>query len=79
MHVAAGLKKKQVVLNGPTNSQIWGPLNPNARLIQSSCPQCPCLKLGFEYHTYDGSCMKKIEIEEVKSTILSLIDNKRAI
>ncbi len=73
MHVAAALKKPQVALHGPTNPKLWGPLNPNARIIQSSCPKCPCLNLGFEYHSKNQSCMAKIEIETVKKAIQDLI------
>ncbi len=79
MHVAAARQKKQVALHGPTNPKLWGPLNPNARVVQSTCAQCPCLKLGFEYHSNDASCMRKVAIEDVKNAVLSLIDNKRAI
>ncbi len=79
MHLAAALGKKQVALHGPTNPLLWGPINANARVIQSSCPKCPCLKLGFEYHANDASCMQKIDVEEVKSVVGQLIDNNRGI
>jgi lipopolysaccharide heptosyltransferase II len=65
MHLAAALQKPQIALHGPTNPQKWGPLNPNAVIIQSSCPDCPCLDLGFEYHRTDGFCMEQISVEEV--------------
>jgi heptosyltransferase-3 len=65
MHFAAALQKPQVALHGPTNSVKWGPLNPNAVVIRSSCPGCPCLDLGFEYHRTDGFCMAQITVEEV--------------
>jgi ADP-heptose:LPS heptosyltransferase len=74
MHVAAALGKKQVALHGPTNPKIWGPLNSRAKVVSSPCPQCPCLKLGFEYHDRTSSCMDKISTEEVKSVISSLFD-----
>lgn len=74
MHVAAALGKKQVALHGPTNPKIWGPLNSRAKIVSSPCPQCPCLKLGFEYHDRTSSCMDKISTEEVKSVISSLFD-----
>lgn len=74
MHVAAALERKQVALHGPTNPMIWGPLNPNARVVQSSCPQCPCLKLGFEYHEKGQSCMQKIDVGTVEASIDQLID-----
>lgn len=65
MHLAAALKVPQVALHGPTNANIWGPVNPKAIVIKSSCPECPCLDLGFEYHRTDGYCMEQIRIEEV--------------
>lgn len=76
MHIAAALKKPQIALHGPTNPTLWGPLNPNARVVQTTCPQCPCLSLGFEYHTNDQSCMAKIELSEVKKAFSGLFDNK---
>jgi ADP-heptose:LPS heptosyltransferase len=65
MHLAAALQRLQVALHGPTNSIKWGPLNPRAVVIKSSCPGCPCLDLGFEYHRTDGYCMLQISVEEV--------------
>lgn len=79
MHVAAALQKKQIALHGPTDPKIWGPLNPHAKIIQTDCPKCPCLKLGFEYHTRDQSCMRRIQVDAVKSTVSSLIDNNKGI
>lgn len=72
MHIAAALKKKQVALHGPTNPALWGPLNPNAKIVASNCPKCPCLRLGFEYHAFDQSCMKRIQVHEVQAAVESL-------
>jgi len=74
MHIAAALQKPQVALHGPTNARLWGPLNPRARVIESSCERCPCLVLGFEYHRKDQSCMNKIEVDQVKEAVSALID-----
>ena len=79
MHVAAALGKKQVALHGPTNALLWGPVKSNARVVRTSCPECPCLKLGFEYHRRDQLCMSKIDPEDVKTAIGGLIDNNKAI
>ncbi|OVE76858.1 hypothetical protein BVX98_04115 [bacterium F11] len=76
MHMAAAFKKKQIALHGPTDPKIWGPLNKNAVVIQSPCPQCPSLKLGFEYHQLNQDCMKKIPLDQVKKAVRSLIDNQ---
>jgi heptosyltransferase III len=74
MHVAAALGKDQVAFHGPTNPALWGPLNPRARVLSSSCPQCPCLRLGYEYHTRDGSCMARIDVEDAKAAVTALFD-----
>jgi lipopolysaccharide heptosyltransferase II len=74
MHIAAALQKPQVALHGPTNSRKWGPLNPKAVVIRSSCPDCPCLDLGFEYHRTDGFCMEQISVEEVFQAAKKLME-----
>jgi heptosyltransferase-3 len=76
MHIAAALGRPQVALHGPTDPQQWGPLNTQAKVIQSSCPQCPCLSLGFEYHRRDGSCMEGISIDQVQRAVSSLLSNR---
>lgn len=65
MHLAAALQIPQIALHGPTNARQWGPINTRAVVIQSRCPECPCLDLGFEYHRYDGYCMEQIGMEDV--------------
>jgi len=74
MHLAAALQKPQVALHGPTNSVQWGPINPNAVVIRTSCPQCPCLDLGFEYHRTDGYCMAQIPVEVVYDAVIHCLD-----
>ncbi len=73
MHLAAALKIPQIALHGPTNAKIWGPINPNAIVINSTCPGCPCLDLGFEYHRIDGYCMEQILVGEVVREGLKII------
>jgi len=73
MHVAAAFRRPQVALHGPTNPAIWGPVNDLARVVSSDCPECPCLRLGFEYHRRDASCMERISIDAVKAAALSLL------
>ena len=74
MHIAAAFSKKQIALHGPTDPDLWGPLNDNAIVIQSKCSQCPSLKLGFEYHSLTQDCMKKIEYPVVKEAFQQLVD-----
>lgn len=69
MHLAAAMKRPQVALHGPTNVAIWGPLNEKAVVLRTSCPDCPCLRLGFEYHRLDQSCMARIPLKEVQDAI----------
>lgn len=65
MHVAAALQLPQIALHGPTNPLLWGPVNPNAVVVQSTCSRCPCLRLGFEYHDGGPSCMRSIPVDAV--------------
>lgn len=65
MHVLAALGRPQIALHGPTDAKKWGPLNDRAVVIQSSCPGCPCLDFGYEYHRTDGYCMAQISVEQV--------------
>ena len=65
MHLAAALRLPQVVLEGPNDPARWGALNPNAVVIRTTCPGCPCLDFGFEFHRTDGFCMEQIPVEEV--------------
>jgi ADP-heptose:LPS heptosyltransferase len=73
MHAAAAFGTKQVALHGPTNATLWGPVNKNAVIVKTSCPRCPCLRLGFEYHRNNGGCMELIGTESVKAAAESLL------
>jgi ADP-heptose:LPS heptosyltransferase len=77
MHVAAAMGRPQVALHGPTDPALWGPINPLARVIRSDCPLCPSLRLGFEYHARDQSCMARIDVETVKSAAAELVQRSR--
>ncbi len=65
MHIAAALGRPQVFLEGPNDPAKWGPLNPRAVGVFSSCPGCPCLDMGWEFHRTDGYCMEQIPVDEV--------------
>jgi ADP-heptose:LPS heptosyltransferase len=73
MHLAAALKRPQIALHGPTDFVKWGPLNPFAIVIRTSCPGCPCLDLGYEFHRVDGFCMAQITVDEVYQASLKLL------
>lgn len=69
MHVAAALGRAQVFLEGPNDPAKWGPINPRAVGVFSTCPGCPCLDFGFEFHRTDGFCMEQIPVERVRETV----------
>jgi heptosyltransferase-2 len=73
MHLAAAIGIPQIALHGPTNSVQWGPLNSNAVVIRTSCPECPCLDLGSEYHRTDGYCMAQISVDEVFNEAVKIL------
>ncbi len=77
MHMAAALKVHQIALDGPNDPKKWGPLSSNAVVIRSSCPGCPCLDLGFEFHRTDGFCMAQISVDEVYHAAKSILRNKK--
>lgn len=72
MHLAAALRRPQVALHGPTNPQLRGPLSASARIVSSSCPDCPCLRFGHEYHRRDSACMTRVDVDQVKNAIEDL-------
>ena len=69
MHVAAALGRPQVFLEGPNDVAKWGPINPRAVGVFSSCPGCPCLDMGWEFHRTDGFCMEQIGVDEVHAVV----------
>jgi ADP-heptose:LPS heptosyltransferase len=77
MHLAAAAGIPQIALHGPTNPVQWGPQNPKAVVLQSTCPQCPCLDLGFEYHRTDGQCMTLLPFDLVYSTATRLLEDSK--
>jgi ADP-heptose:LPS heptosyltransferase len=79
MHVAAALGRPQVALHGPTNPRLWGPINDRAVIVSTTCPQCPCLKLGFEYHQTGSSCMARIQVDDVRNAVARVFDIKQQI
>jgi ADP-heptose:LPS heptosyltransferase len=73
MHLAAALSLPQVVLEGPNDPAKWGPLNRNAVIVRSTCPECPCLDRGWEFHRTDGFCMAQIGVDEVLRAALGAL------
>lgn len=77
MHVAAALGRPQVVAEGPNDPARWGPLNPDAVVVRSSCPGCPCLDFGWEFHRADGFCMEQVPVDEMHAAARALLDRVR--
>lgn len=73
MHLAAALGRAQVVLEGPNDPAKWGALNERALVLRSSCPGCPCLDMGWEFHRTDGYCMEQIGVPEVHAALSALL------
>jgi ADP-heptose:LPS heptosyltransferase len=77
MHLAAALKTPQAALHGPTDPQRWGPLNPNAVVVQSLKSCAPCLYLGYEYQCDCPDCMEEIGVEAVLDVCHKLLTQSR--
>lgn len=79
MHVAAALGRPQVALHGPTDPVKWGPLNPSAVVVRSTCPGCPSQDMGWEYHRTDGFCMEQVGLDPVHAAARALLDGVGAV
>lgn len=75
MHLAAAVGTKLIALHGPTSPRRWGPLSPEAKVIEPQNMSChPCLQLGFEYKCNKNYCLQNIAAEVVIDAIkLTLI------
>ena len=74
MNLASAAGCPQVTLHGPTSPVLRGPVNAKARVVTSTCPRCPCVRLGHEYHRRDQSCMARIDVDAVKDAVQSAFD-----
>jgi ADP-heptose:LPS heptosyltransferase len=84
MHLATGLGRPLVVMNGPADPVKWGPSFPEpdsggknrtgeVRVLSANLLCSPCTTLGFEYGCPFRSCMESIEVETVLKECLSLL------
>ncbi len=74
MHLAATTNTPLIALHGPTDSMRWGPTySPNAISVSSPLSCAPCLNLGFDYACPKDSCMRAIQVEQVKKEALSIL------
>lgn len=72
LHLATGLGKPIVLVNGPANSIKWGPLGPIAgekggsvRVLLATVSCSPCTTLGYEYGCPKRPCMESISVSSV--------------
>jgi heptosyltransferase-1 len=91
MHLASGLGRPLVVMNGPANPVKWGPLlaglnssgqkengSGEVRLLASPIHCSPCTTLGFEYGCRFRPCMESIPVDKVMRECLSLLNLAQA-
>jgi len=76
MHLGAALGIPMVALQGPAPSRRWGPLSDRAIVLESPCPGCGYLNLGFEYPDDPPDCMGAITEEMVLGAVRALIASR---
>jgi len=64
MHLAGFFVDSLVVINGPTDSALWGPLW-GGKTVKSPLECAPCLTWGYDYGCSDPVCLKAIRVEWV--------------
>lgn len=69
MHLAAALKIPQIAIFGSTDPTLTGPLNPKARVLQTTLSCSPCFKRICPKGNYQ--CLREITVEEVYKKIKS--------
>ena len=65
MHLAAAIGARVIGLHGPTAAARWGPVGPRAIGIDSDCPGCGYIHLGFERPRRPPPCMESLSVEKV--------------
>ncbi len=80
LHLATGLGKPVVVMNGPANPIKWGALGPvpgqkggEVSQLLATVPCSPCTTLGYEYGCPKRPCMESIPVEKVYQECLRLL------
>ena len=72
MHLASAFQTPTVAIHGPTDPVKWGPINPNAVVVQSPLECAPCLYLGHEYGCDCPRCMDAIGVDVVWQALVDL-------
>lgn len=79
MHLAALLDVPLVALHGPTSRRRWGPQGARSiALAPGGRADCEFLNLGFEYPRGPVDCMEHIEVEEVFTALLQVLQISKA-
>jgi heptosyltransferase III len=86
LHLATGLGRPTVTMNGPANPVKWGPLGPvldkngkaqehsgEVSLLLADIFCSPCTTLGFEYGCKFRPCMESIAVEKVYQECVRLL------
>ncbi len=83
LHLAAGLGRPIVTMNGPANSIKWGAIGPltgqrNGEVSQlfASVACSPCTTLGYEYGCPLRPCMESIGVEKVFEESIRLLSKR---
>jgi ADP-heptose:LPS heptosyltransferase len=77
MHMAAAMGLPLVALHGPTSAKRWGPVSPNALVVNSSAAGCGYLNLGWEYPMKPPPCMECISYRSVRDACAAVLSNGR--
>jgi heptosyltransferase I len=72
MHLASAFETPTVAIHGPTDPRKWGPVNPNAMVVQSNLECAPCLYLGYEYGCDCAACMDAISVDDVWQILIEI-------
>lgn len=79
MHMAAALGVPLVALHGPTASKRWGPVSPEAVVIETSVVGCGYINLGWESRPGSPACMEGICYETVRSACRAILEKPRSL
>ena len=70
MHLAAVAGVLTIGLHGPSQAKRWGARGRRAYAIETPCPGCGFLDLGFEYPSVVPPCMAGISVDRVWSEFM---------
>jgi ADP-heptose:LPS heptosyltransferase len=74
-HLGSALGVPGLVLWGPTNKAIWGPLGKQSDIVQGTFPCDPACNKGSCLH--DHRCLREISPDDVFARLSGLINRAR--